>query len=134
MVTEGVTLAVTVSVMIFEVAIVVVAHEAVDTMVTFTISPSFRVFVVKVMPLVALLPFTNHCRVGLPPLTGLAVKVTNAPTHMGPDGSAVIVTEGVTIAVTVMEMVLVAVLEEAQVAFEVITTSTWSPLFNMLEL
>ena len=69
-----------------------------------------------------LLPFSFHWYTGVPPLAGVAVKVTDVPAHIAPDGDAAIlklgVSTGLTDIVTVLE---VAVTGLAQVALDVIT-------------
>lgn len=55
--------------------------------------------------------------------------------HICPEGTAATVTEGVTVGVTTMVIVLdVAVLGETQAALEVMITVTLSPLFSELDV
>jgi hypothetical protein len=65
----------------------------------------------------------------MPPLIGFAVKVTDVPSQIAPEGEAVILTlagnKGFTVIVIILD---VAGLPVAQVADEVITTVIWSPL------
>ena len=64
----------------------------------------------------------------MPPLVGVAVKVTEVPAQIVLPGLTEILTEGVTFAFTVIVMPAeVAVAGEGQVAFEVITHVTISP-------
>ena len=67
----------------------------------------------------------NHSNVGaVPPLPGFAVKVTLVPEQIVLPGTAVMLTAGKTVVVTVTTMgVEVAVVGLAQVAVLVITTS-----------
>ena len=70
----------------------------------------------------------------LPPLTGVAVNTTGLPLHIVVV-DAEIVTSGVTDGLTVIVTgVPVAVGTDGQVADEVITTVTWSPLASALLL
>ena len=65
-----------------------------------------------------------HWYVGVPPLVGVAVNVTDVPLHVGfaPDVMAIL-TEGVALAVTVKPMaLLVAVADVTQDKLDVITT------------
>jgi hypothetical protein len=68
-------------------------------------------------------------------LTGLAVKVTEVPAQMAPDGEADMLTlagsNGFTIIVIILD---VAGLPVAQVAVDVIITVIWSPLTSVVEL
>ena len=67
-------------------------------------------------------------------MVGVAVKVMLVPAHIGPDGLATIVTDGTGAGVIVIVIALdVAVVGEAQLALEVITTVTTSPLFSEVE-
>ena len=68
----------------------------------------------------------------MPPLVGVAVNVTDAPAQMVLPGLAAILTDGTTIAFTVIVIVLdVAVAGNAQVAVDVITHVTASPFINV---
>ena len=67
----------------------------------------------------------------MPPLVGVAVKVTLVPAHIVVEGDAAMVTDGVTDGVTVIVMVLdVAGEPVAQPKLEVIITLTWSVFAN----
>ena len=71
----------------------------------------------------------------MPPLVGVAVKVTEAPTHIVPDGTTAMLTDGTTDVVTTIVMEFeVAVAGEAQEALEVMITVTISPLFKVAEV
>ena len=65
-------------------------------------------------------------------MVGIAVKVTEVPAHIAPDGVARIVTlagrKGLTVIVTVLD---VAGLPVTQVAVDVIWTVIWSPLASV---
>ena len=69
-----------------------------------------------------------------PPPVGVAVNVTDVPAQMGDATSAAMLTltevRALTVIVTVL---LVAVEGEGQVAFDVITTLTTSPLASVVE-
>ena len=67
----------------------------------------------------------------MPPLTGVAVNVTVVPWHTG-FWSATIDTAGVTLAVVTCITLLVAVVGFAHGSVLVITTVTWSLLFNVV--
>ncbi len=70
----------------------------------------------------------------MPPLTGVAVKVTLVPVQIVV-ADAAMVTDGATEEVTVIVMaLLVAVGVEAQAELLVITTVTTSLLFNVVEV
>ena len=56
----------------------------------------------------------------MPPLVGVAVKVTFVPAHTAPDGLAATLTEGTTVELTVTAILEVAVTGLAQVALLVI--------------
>jgi hypothetical protein len=79
-------------------------------------------------------PFTLHWYAGVvPPLTGAAVNVTEVPAQTAPEGDAAMVTEGVTLALTVIVTgALLAVVEVVQAALLVMITLTWSPLASVL--
>lgn len=67
----------------------------------------------------------------MPPLVGVAVKVTDVPAHIALPGLAAMLTAGVMLAFTVIVIpLLVAVAGEAQVALLVITQVTILPLTN----
>jgi len=68
-------------------------------------------------------------------LTGVAVNVTAVPVQTAPDGDAAILTAGVRLAFTVIVRgALLAVGEVVQLAFELSTTVTTSPLARVEEL
>lgn len=93
----GVTAGATVIVMLLDIAVVLVAHAALLVSIQVTWSLLFRLVVVKVALLVPVfIPFTFHWYTGvLPPLVGVAVKVTPVPLHMDV-ADALILTVGVT--------------------------------------
>ena len=66
----------------------------------------------------------------MPPLVGVALKVTDAPTQIDVE-DAVMETDGVTKPVVIIIGVLVAVKGLAQAAVDVMITVTWSPLFKL---
>ena len=67
----------------------------------------------------------------VPPFVGVAVKVTLVPAQIVPVGLAAMDTDGVTFGVTVIVTALdVAVVGDAQVAFEVSTQVMISPLLS----
>ena len=66
-------------------------------------------------------------------MIGVAVNVTAFPAQIDVD-DALIETEGVTEVVVMLITLLVAVAVVVQVAFEVMTTLTWSPLPSELEV
>ena len=69
----------------------------------------------------------------MPPFVGAAVKVTLVPAQIVLPGLAATLTDGTTVAATVIVIpVAVAVTGLAQVNDEVITTVTTSPLANAL--
>jgi len=71
----------------------------------------------------------------LPPLVGVAVKVTLVPAQIIPEGLAAMLTEGVKLVVTLIVIAFdVAVAGEAQVALEVMITVTTSLLFSVVEV
>ena len=71
----------------------------------------------------------------VPPLVGVAVKVTEVPAQMVPDGTAAILTLAVNIGFTVIVIPLeVAGLPVAHVALEVISTVITSLLANVVEV
>ena len=75
----------------------------------------------------ALIPFTFHWYDGvLPPLTGVALNVTEVPAHTGLAVAEMAMLTGIS-GFTVMVIVLeVAGLPEAQLKFEVRIHRTWS--------
>ncbi len=68
----------------------------------------------------------------VPPLLGVAVKVSSVPGHAA--GGAAMATDGVTEVVVVMVSSSLAVGVLKQEAFEVITTLTLSPSFSVEDL
>lgn len=69
-----------------------------------------------------------HWYVGVPPLVGVAVKVTLVPAQMVPAGTAAMLTLAVNEELTVMVTGLeIAGLPEGQVALEIISQVTISP-------
>lgn len=119
-----------VMVILLLVAVVGLAQEAFDVITQLTICPFVKVVVVYVALLVpTLLPFTFHWYDGVvPPLLGVAVKVTEAPDALGlvPEVIAML-TAGVTAVLKLMVMLLlVAVVVLAQAKFDVKThVTTW---------
>ena len=69
----------------------------------------------------------------MPPLVGVAVNVTLFPEQIEVD-DALIETDGVTELVVIVITLLVAAGVVVQLAFEVITTLTWSPFVRVLEV
>ena len=111
------------------------AQGAFDVSTTVTLSELLNVDELKVGLLVpTFAPFTFHWYVGVvPPLVGVAVKVTGVPGHIVV-ADADTVTEGTGAGVTVIGIAaLAAVNGDAHAAFEVITTVTLSLLFNVPE-
>ena len=65
----------------------------------------------------------------VPPLVGVAVKVTDVPAQIAPDGDAAILTPAVNIGLTVIVTILeVAGLPVAHARLDVRTTYIWSPV------
>jgi hypothetical protein len=129
-VTVGVTLEFTVIVTGALLAVGAVVQLAFDVRTTVTASPFASDAEVKVELFVPVFdPLTFHWYEGVvPPLTGVAVNVTEVPEHIGPAGRAVTETVGVTFAFTTIVIgELLAVGVVTQVAFEVSTTATTSP-------
>jgi Flp pilus assembly protein TadB len=129
--TLAATVGLTVIVIVLDVAGLPPTQAAFEVMMQDTVLPLARdalVYVGLFVPTLA--PFTLHWYAGVvPPLTGVAVKVTKVPAQTGLD-EAVIETLAVTIGLTVIVTVLdVAGLPVLQGAFEVITTYIASP-FN----
>jgi len=87
-----------------------------------------RDVLLKVAAVEAFTPFTFHWYVGVPPLVGVGVKVTDVPEQTEVAEAAILIAgvkEVFTVIVTGLE---VAVGVEAQDAVEVITQLTMSPL------
>ncbi len=101
MLTDGVTVGVTVSVIVLLLAVVVVRQDVLLVMVHVIASLLTRdevEYVLLVAPDMAV-PFFFHWYVGVvPPLVGVAVKVTDVPEQL--DEAPVIATEGVTLFTT----------------------------------
>ena len=76
------------------------------------------------------IPFLYHWYIGLvPPLVGVALKLTLVPEQIVVPGLAMMDTAGVSGAVIVIGIwLLLAVAVVAQLALLVITTENWSPL------
>ena len=118
------------------VAVVGEAQTAFDVITTVTLSPLFRVVLVKVGLFVPTsIPFTFHWYDGVvPPFVGVAVKVTEALGQMVV-AEAAILTDGTGAGLTVMAIpALVAVTGDAQVALDVITTVTLSLLLRVVDV
>ena len=115
------------------VAVVGLAHAAFDVRTTLTTSLLVIVVLLNVALLVPTgLPFINHWYLGVvPPLTGVAVKLTELPGQILLV-EAEIETEGTGAGKTVIvSLLLVAVGVVGQMAEDVITTITTSPLFKL---
>ena len=127
----------TVIVIILEVAGLPVAQVAVDVIITVIWSPLTRldeVYVAPVSPGTVVVPL-YHWYDGVPPLVGMAVKITGVPSQIAPDGEAEIFTLAGSKGFTVMVIILdVAGLPVAQVAVEVIFTEIGSPLARPVEV
>ena len=138
MLTAGTTDALTDMVTLLLDAVVEVAQDEFDVIVHATIAPLASVVVVRVAEFVpAAAPFTVHAYTGaLPPLVGVAVKVTEAPAHVGlaPVVSAMLTAgaDGVD-TVTVIELEL-AGLPITPLRLDVIAQVTASPLAHVDEL
>jgi uncharacterized membrane protein YqgA involved in biofilm formation len=66
---------------------------------------------------------------------GVAVKVTEVPMQIVPAGTAAMLTDGITVAVTTMVILFeVAVVGEAQGELDVMITVITSPLLNVVEV
>ncbi len=131
--TDGVTTGSTVITSVLLVADAGDAQVRLLVMITLTWLPVKSVFEVKVFALVpAFDPFTSHWYTGVvPPLTGVAVNVTEVPEHtvVAP---VLIVTEGVNTGTTVSAIVLlVAVGVSRHVSLLVMTTFTCSVPFRV---
>ena len=136
--TDGTTDALTPMVIELLAAVVDVTHDELDVIVQATTAPAVKVVVVKVAELVpAAAPFTVQAKVGvLPPLVGVAVKVTDAPAQVGlvPVVSAML-TAGADGADTVIVIAFeVAGLPSTPLKLEVITQVTTSLLTKVEEL
>jgi hypothetical protein len=134
--TAGTTEGDTVIVMLLEVAVADDKQLALLVITNVTTSLFANEDVVNTALLVpAFVPFTLHWYDGLvPPLTGVAVNVTEVPAQAGFSDAAML-TEGVTEVLTVIVIELdVAVVAVLQVSLLVITTVTTSPLFIVLDV
>ena len=131
--TEGTT-AVVVIVIALLVAVTGFAQGSLLLIVTVTISPLFKVVVVKVEDVcpATFTPLIFHWYVGVvPPLVGVAVKVTEPPVHIEVVLEA-IETEGTTAVVVTVIALLAAVTGLAQGSLLLIVTVTTSPLFKVV--
>src|SRR5215203_7112607 len=102
-------------------------------MITVTTSPSCNVLVVNLsLSVPASIPFTCHWYDGLPPpLTGVAVKVTDVPSHIEVV-LAVMDTSGSTLLELMVIGLLSAVGVDTQARSLVMITVTTSPSFSLL--
>jgi hypothetical protein len=135
--TAGTTTGLTVMVTVLEVAVVGLAQAALDVSTQVTASELARVVEVKVAALVpTLVPFTFHWYAGVvPPLVGVAVKVTEAPEQIVVPKPLAMLTEGVTAVFTVIVMAFdVAVVGLAHGELEVSTQVTASLLARVVEV
>lgn len=127
--TEAFKLLTTFMTMVLETTVVVLVQVKEEVSSHITTSPFANAALVYVELFVPTLkPFRFHWYAGAaPPLVGVAVKVTPVPEQMVLPVLALIVTDGVTVPVTVIVMLLdVAVVGKAQLALEVskqVTTS-----------
>ena len=86
-------------------------------------------------PLPTLLPFFFHWYDGdVPPLVGVAVKVTDEPEQMVEPGFAAMLTDGVLLPTFMVMLLLVAVVTARQVALLVIVQDITSLLFRLLSV
>lgn len=131
MLTDGVTVGFTVIVIPVLVAVAGDAQVAllVSTQVT-TLPLANAAFVYVVLFVPTFTPFSFHWYDGVvPPLVGVAVKVTEVPEQIVLPGFADILTAGTTVVLTVIVIpLLVAVIGDAHEALLVITQVTTSPL------
>ena len=129
-VTEGVTIGLTVVVMELLVAVGVAKQVSSEVITTETVCPFVSEVVVKVFEAVllpTLLPLTRHWYKGeVPPLIGVAVNVTELPAQIVLSASSeTIDTVGVKLGLTVIGISeLTAVAEVTQVKLEVNSTDT----------
>jgi hypothetical protein len=128
--------AVTDIVRVLDVAGEPVTQAAFEVITQVTASVLASVAEVKVALFVpAFTPFTFHWYEGVPPLAGVAVKVTLAPVQILVEGEAAMLTLAATLGFTVIVNVLdVAGEPVAQAAFEVITQVTASVLASVTEV
>ena len=112
------------------------AQVAFDVITHVTIAPFVNVVVVYVALFVpALVPFTFHWYEGVvPPLVGVAVKVTDEPEAAGLVPAVIaMLTDGATDGFTLIVMLLLdAVVEVAQAEFEVIVHATTAPAVRVV--
>ncbi len=119
--TDGVTLGVTVITILLLFAVVGDAHAAFDVIVKDTVAPFVNVVVLNTDEFVpAAAPFTFHAYVGVvPPFVGVAVNVAPEPAQIVP-AEDVMLTDGVTLGVTLIVTALdIAPVVVKQFAFEV---------------
>jgi hypothetical protein len=134
--TEGVTLEIFIVIGELE-AVAEVTQVALDVSSTVTISPFARDEEVNVGMLVPVFdPLTFHWKAGVvPPLTGVAVNVTDVPEQIAPEGDAITETEGVILVITsIVTGLLAAVGDVVQFALEVNVTLTWSVLASVFDV
>ena len=132
--TDGTTLLLTVITMGLALTWYVFEQVADDTIVSRMVAPLVSAFVLYVVLLVpTTLLLSIHSKTGLfPPLTGKAVNVTVVPVQIVV-ADAAMVTDGVTVLVTVMVMALdVTVAALPQAIEDTIVTVTISPFANEL--
>ena len=126
----GSTLAAMVIVIVFDVAVGVVAQAELDVITQLTVFPFVRAaFVYVALFVPTFVPFNFHWYAGVvPPFVGVAVNVTLVPLHIVEPGLAAILTDGATDELTVIVTVLdVAVGVDAQAELDVITQLTVFP-------
>lgn len=120
-----------------DVAVLVVKQVALDVNTTAIVFPFVNPALLKVLLFVPIgAPFNNHWYEGVvPPLVGVAVKVTLVPEQIAVPGDALTVTLGVTFGDTdIVAAFEVAGLPETQGKLEVITQVTISLLFKVDEV
>jgi hypothetical protein len=110
-----------------------VAEEVITTVTTSLLESVADVKVGLFVP--TFKPLTFHWKTGVPPLVGVAVKVTEVPVQTAPEGEAAITTlagsAGLTTTVIGLE---VAGLPDVQGNDEVITTLTTSLLESVVDV
>jgi len=112
----------------FELTVAAVAQGTEDVISQDTTEPFVRVLLVKVDPMPEYMPLTFQLYMGLPPLVGVGINVTEVPAQILVAEAAIVtigVTEVFTDIVTGFET---AVGAEIQAADEVITQDTTEPL------
>jgi hypothetical protein len=134
MVTDEGTVVVTLIPILLEMAGDPETQLAFEVITQVIVSPLFRAELENELPPVpTLVPFTFHWKKGVPPLTGVAVKLTRFPEQITFDGVAAIVTLAITAGVTTIPILLeVAGEADTQVALEVITQLIVSLLLNVV--